>query len=101
YFVSFESLGARPWLLLSFGFVVDGGVLLLARLDRRIAAAQPAAGAVMFVLLGVWLGLRGTNELLPAALAFTLIFAVFHSLLPLALQPRSGDTAPPTCSFLV
>ena len=101
YFVSFESLGARPWLLLSFGFVVDAGVLLLTRLDRRIAAAHPAAGALMFVLLGVWLGLRGTNELLPAALAFTLLFAVFHSLLPLASQRRGGKPAPSKWSLLV
>src|SRR6185503_6498820 len=27
YFVGFESLGARPWLLFSFAFVVDAGVL--------------------------------------------------------------------------
>ncbi|HYV32232.1 MAG TPA: DUF2339 domain-containing protein, partial [Candidatus Binatia bacterium] len=101
YFVSFESLGARPWLLFSFGFVVDAGVLLLTRLDRRVVVAQPLAGAVMFVLLGVWLGLRATNELLAAALAFTLIFAVFHSLLPLALQGRWGDPEPPKWSLLV
>src|SRR6266568_1662456 len=86
YFVGFESLGARPWLLFSFGFVVDAGVLLLTRIDRRVMVAQPLAGGVMFVLLGVWLGLRATNELLAAALVFTLIFALFHSLLPLALQ---------------
>src|SRR6266516_2761652 len=101
YFVSFESLGARPWLLFSFGFVVDAGVLLLTRLDRRVVVAQPLAGAVMFVLLGVWLGLRATNELLAAALAFTLLFAVFHSLLPLALQRRGGDPEPPKWSLLV
>ena len=101
YFVSFESLGARPWLLFSFGFLVDAGVLLLTRLDRRVVVAQPLAGAVMFVLLGVWLGLRATNELLAAALAFTLLFAVFHSLLPLALQRRGGDPAPPKWSLLV
>src|SRR5205814_6753086 len=95
YFVSFESLGARPWLLFSFGFLVDAGVLLLTRLDRRIVVAQPLSGAVMFLLLGVWLGLRATNDLLAAALVFTLLFAVFHSLLPLALQQRGGAPAPP------
>jgi len=70
-------------------------------LDRRLIVAQPLAGAVMFVLLGVWLGLRATNELLSAALAFTLLFAVFHSLLPLALQRRGGDPAVPNWSLLV
>src|SRR5439155_20286686 len=77
------------------------GVLLLTRLDRRVVVAQPLAGAVMFVLLGVWLGARATNELLAAALVFTLVFAVFHSLLPLALQRRSGDPALPAWTLLV
>src|SRR3989454_960462 len=44
YFAGFESLGLRPWLLFSFGIVVDAGALLLARLDRRLVAAQPLAG---------------------------------------------------------
>ena len=101
YFVSFESLGARPWLLFSFGFVVDAGVLLLTRLDRRVMVAQPLAGGVMFVLLGVWLGLRATNELLTAALVFTLLLAVFHSLFPLAWQRRVGNPAPSKWSVLV
>src|SRR2546425_3613770 len=101
YFVSFESLGARPWLLFSFAFVIDAGVLLLTRLDRRVVVAQPLAGAVTFLLLGLWLGLRATNELLAAALVFTLIFAVFHSMFPLALQRRAGDPAPPAWTLLV
>ena len=100
YFAGFESLGVRPWLLFSFGFVVDAGALFLTRLDRRIVVAQPLAGGVMFVLLAVWLGTRVSNQLLPAALVFTLIFAAFHSLLPFALQRRDGDPAPPTWSLL-
>jgi len=100
YFASFESLGARPWLLFGFGFVVDAGVLLLTRLDRRVVVAQPLAGAVMFVLLAVWLGSRVTNELLPAGLVFTLAFAAVHSLLPLALQRRDSATGPPWWSLL-
>src|SRR5439155_8165396 len=100
YFVSFESLGARPWLLFSFGFLVDAGVLLLTRLDRRVVVAQPLAGAVMFVLLAVWLGSRVTNELLPAGLVFTLAFTAVHSLLPLALQRRDSATGPPWWSLL-
>jgi uncharacterized membrane protein len=93
YFLHFESLGVRPWLLFGFAFVLDGGVLLLTRLDRRLAAAQPLAGGVLFVLLAIWLGTRASNELLPAALVFTLVFAAFHSILPLALQRRDGEPA--------
>jgi len=100
YFVSFESLGVRPWLLFSFGFILDAGALLLTRFDRRVIVAQPLAGRVMFVLLAVWLGTRVRDDLLPAALVFTLIFAAFHSMLPLALQRRDGDAAPPKWSLL-
>jgi len=100
YFLGFEALGARPWLLFSFGFVLDAGVLCLTRLDRRVDAAQPIAGAVMFVSLAAWLGTRATNELLPAALVFTLVFAAFHSLLPLVLLRRDGGLAAPKWPLL-
>lgn len=95
YFISFESLGARPWLLFSYAFLVDAGVLALTRMDRRLAAAQPLAGTAMFLMLAVWLGARVTNDLLPAALVFTLVFAAFHSVLPLILQRRDGEASAP------
>jgi uncharacterized membrane protein len=101
FFISFESLGARPWLIFSFAFLVDAAVFALTRLDRRLAAAQPLAGAAMFLLLAVWLSTRVSNELLPAALVFTLVFAAFHSLLPLALLRRDGaQNAPPRWTLL-
>jgi len=95
YFISFESLGARPWWMFSFAFLVDAAVFALTRLDRRLVAAQPLAGAAMFLLLAVWLGTRVSNELLPAALTFTLVFAAFHSLLPLALRRLDGEPGTP------
>ena len=95
YFISFESIGARPWLLFSYAFLVDAGLLALTRMDRRLAATQPLAGAVMFLMLAVWLEARATNDLLPAALVFTLVFAAFHSVLPLVLQRRDGEASAP------
>src|SRR5437016_1901869 len=89
-----------PVALFAYIALLDAGALFLTRLDRRIVVAQPLAGGVMFVLLAVWLGTRVSNQLLPAALVFTLIFAAFHSLLPFALQRRDGDPAPPTWSLL-
>lgn len=91
YFLHFESLSARPWLLFGFGFAVDGLVLLLSRLDRRLAGGPALAGGVMFLLLAIWMGTRATNELLPAGLVFILVFASVHSLVPLALRRDEGD----------
>jgi uncharacterized membrane protein len=100
YFICFAALGARPWLLFSFVFLIDASALTLTRLDRRLAIVQPIFGAVMFLMLSVWLAARATNELLPAALVFTLVFAAFHSLLPLALQRRDGEANPPKWSVI-
>ena len=95
YFISFESLGARPWLVLGFAFLLDAGALTLTRLDRRLAVGQPLVGGLMFLLMAVWLSTRVTNELLPAALVFTLLFALGHSLLPLFYRQLDGEAAPP------
>ncbi|MBI4658137.1 MAG: DUF2339 domain-containing protein [Verrucomicrobia bacterium] len=101
YFIGFESLGARPWLMFGFAFGVDAAVFLLTRMDRRLGAAQPLSGAAMFLLLGVWLSTRVSNELLPAALVFTLVFAAFHSVVPLALLRLDGvQGAPPKWTLL-
>ena len=47
----------------------------------------------MFGLLAIWTAGIFTNELLNAALAFYLVFAVFHSALPAWLQRRRGVTS--------
>ena len=95
YFISFDTLGSRPWLVLGFAFLLDAGAVTLTRLDRRLAVGQPLVGGLMFLLLAIWLGTRVTNELLPAALVFTLLFAVGHSLLPLFFRQLDGDEAVP------
>jgi uncharacterized membrane protein len=93
YFQTFPPLAARPWLLLGFAFVLDAVVLAISRLDRRLATAFPLAGMAVFAYLANWLNTSVTNPLLPAALAFTLIFALAHTLLPLALQRLDGGAA--------
>ncbi len=91
-FFEFPPLAQRPILLFSFVFLIDLAVAALAWLDEKVSPAQPIAGLAVFGLLAFWTAQHLTNELLNAALAFYLVFAVFHSALPAWLQRRRGVT---------
>lgn len=93
YFQTHASLALRPWLLFGFVFALDGVILAVSRLDRRLAAWFPLAGAAVFACLSFWMGRSLTNELLPAALTFTLVFALAHTVLPLWLRRWDGESA--------
>jgi uncharacterized membrane protein len=90
YFFDFPPLAQRPVLLFSFVFLIDLAVAALAWLDEKVSPAQPVAGLAIFSLLAIWTSQHLTNELLNPALAFYLVFAVFHSALPAWLQHRRG-----------
>ena len=93
FFFTFAPLAARPVLLFNFVFLIDLAIAALARLDGKVAAAQPIAGLAVFGLLALWTANHLTNELLNPALAFYFLFAAFHSGLPAFLQ-RRDPTAP-------
>jgi uncharacterized membrane protein len=93
FFFDFPPLAQRPILLFSFVFLIDLAVFALAWLDEKVSPAQPVAGLAVFGLLAVWTSQHLTNELLNPALAFYLVFAVFHSALPAWLQRQRGATA--------
>jgi hypothetical protein len=90
WFLSFEPLAQRPWLMFSFVFLVDLSVAALVLLDEKVALAQPLAGLAVFGLLALWTGDSLNNDLLNAGLAFYLILAVFHSAFPVWRQRRLG-----------
>jgi len=90
---TFPPLAERPVLLFSFVFLIDLAVAALAWLDEEVSPVQPIAGFVVFGLLAIWTTGHLTNELLNPALAFYLVFAVFHSALPALLQRRRGVAA--------
>jgi uncharacterized membrane protein len=90
FFFDFPPLAQRPILLFSFVFLIDLAVAALAWLDEKVSPAQPVAGLAVFSLLAVWTSQHLTNELLNPALAFYLVFAVFHSALPAWLQRQRG-----------
>ncbi len=94
FFFDFPPLAQRPILLFSFVFLIDLAVAALAWLDEKVSPAQPIAGIAVFGLLAIWTSQHLlTNELLYPALAFYLVFAVFHSALPAWLQRRRGVTS--------
>ncbi len=94
WFLDFEPLAQRPWLMFGFVFLVDLIVTSLVLADETIAAAQSIAGLAVFALLGFWTQAWLTDELLNAALAFYFLFAVVHSALPAMLQRRPDAITP-------
>jgi uncharacterized membrane protein len=93
FFFNFPPLAQRPVLLFSFVFLIDLIVVALGWLDKKVAVAQPITGLAVFGLLAIWTTQSLTNGLLNAALAFYLVFAVFHSALPALLLRRNGTAS--------
>ena len=93
WFLSFEPLAQRPWLMFSFVFLIDLSVAALVLLDEKAALAQPLAGLAVFGLLALWTGDSLTNDLLNAGLTFYLLLAVLHSAFPVWRQRRRGVNA--------
>ncbi|HEX7576417.1 MAG TPA: DUF2339 domain-containing protein, partial [Verrucomicrobiae bacterium] len=93
FFFTFPPLAERPVLLFSFVFLIDLAVAALVWLDEKVSPAQPVTGIAVFGLLAIWTAQHLTNELLNPALAFYLVFAVFHSALPAWLQRLRGVTS--------
>ena len=94
WFLDFDPLAQRPWLMFGFVFLIDLVVPALVLADETIAVAQPIAGLAVFGLLGLWTQGWLTDELLNAALAFYFLFAVAHSALPAMLQRWRAVTTP-------
>ena len=90
FFFDYAPLAERPVLLFSFVFLVDLVVAALGWLDEKISGAKAVAGLAVFGLLAFWTTQHLTNELLNPALAFYLVFALFHSALPAWMQRRRG-----------
>jgi uncharacterized membrane protein len=108
YFLSFNSVAQRPWIIFSFVFLIDLMVLALVVADRRTAFAQPFAGLAVFALLMIWTVKSLSADLLYPALAFYFLLAGLHTVVPLLLQRRGyqivtswNQMFPPLALFLV
>jgi uncharacterized membrane protein len=91
WFLDFPPLAQRPWLMFGFVFLIDLVAIGLVWLDDTFSIAQTASGFAVFGLLGFWTKTTLSNELLNAGLVFYLIFAVLHSVWPIALQRLRGQ----------
>jgi uncharacterized membrane protein len=94
WFLSFEPLALRPWLIFGFVLLVDLGVHALVLLKPSSSRAQPCAGLAVFALLAMWTMDSLRDASLNAALTFYFFFAVAHSAFPLWLQRYRGGKAP-------
>jgi len=100
YFSRFAGVDGRPWLLFGFVFVLDLLTLGVARRDAKVQWAYTVSGGVVFLFLSIWMGSRSTEELLAAALTYTLVFALAHTVLPIWLGRRDGRaTLPPDATL--
>ena len=98
WFLSFETLAQRPWLMFSFVFLIDLCVAALVLLEEKVSLAQPLAGLAVFGLLGLWTGDSLSKELLNAGLTFYLLLAILHAVFPVWVQRRRGAGATPWAS---
>src|SRR5205823_4095673 len=86
YFLSFESFGNRPVVLLTYLFLADIGLLAIVFLREKLSTLSTLTGMATFAFLTAWTVGYLTTENLYAALAFYFVFALLHSAMPLVLQ---------------
>jgi Predicted membrane protein (DUF2339) len=86
YFLSFQTFGNRPALLLSYIFLADIGLLAIAVVKEKLAAMSTVAGLGVFIFLAIWTGWYLTTQNLYPALAAFFVFALLHSVAPLVLH---------------
>ena len=94
WFLDFPPLAQRPWLMFSFVFLVDLAATGTVWLDDNARPALSFSGYAVFALLGFWTAQSLSNDLLNAALAFYLLFAIAHSIVPELLKRLRHGTAP-------
>ena len=95
YLLSFQMIGHRPALLFTYLFVIDLGLLTLMLTESRLVTVQAFAGLAAFIFLGAWTGNYLTMDHLYTALGFYFLFALFHSVTPIALQRFRKIEIPP------
>ena len=86
YFLSFQTFGNRPALLLSYIFLADIGLLAIAIVKEKLAALSTVTGLAVFTFLAIWTAWYLTTQSLYVALAAFFVFALLHSATPLVLH---------------
>jgi uncharacterized membrane protein len=88
-------LGHKPWIVLSITLLADAGLVLWPLRRAALQSAPLFGGAAAFVILGVWNLRYLTDALLYWALGYFLVFAAFHTALPIVLRRLRPAAATP------
>ena len=86
YFLSFQTFGNRPALLLSYIFLADIALLSIALLKEKLVALSTVTGLAVFTFLAIWTAWYLTTQNLYVALLAFFVFALLHSVAPLWLH---------------
>jgi uncharacterized membrane protein len=94
--LDFPSLAGKPWIGLSILFAADAALVVWPLRHPAREGGPLFGGAAAFFILGIW-NVRYLNEtLLPWALGYILLFAAFHTVLPIVLRKlRPTEKTPP------
>jgi len=86
YFLSFQTFGNRPALLLSYIFLADIALLSIALVKEKLVALSTVTGLAVFTFLAIWTAWYLTTQNLYVALLAFFVFALLHSVAPLLLH---------------
>ncbi|MDR3403478.1 MAG: DUF2339 domain-containing protein [Chthoniobacter sp.] len=93
--LNFADLGQRPWISLSILLAADASLVVWPVRNQIRQAGPLFGGAATFLILSTW-NVRYLNDaLLNWALGFFLIFAAFHTAVPLVLHRLRPTEARP------
>jgi uncharacterized membrane protein len=84
--LTYNDLGHKPWIVLSFALLADGGLVALPIRRTALQLVPVAGGFLVFVLLGAWNSAYLDRALLPWALGYFVAFAAFHTATPIILR---------------
>ncbi len=94
YLLDFPTLAQKPWICLSLLLAADVGLAVRPLRRPRRHIGPFLGGGVVFLILGAWSVQYLTDALLLWALGYFLLFAAFHTALPLALRRFSASKDP-------
>ena len=95
YLLGFAELGQKPWVCLSILLAADAGLVMWPVRRNALQRGPLYGGGAAFLVLSIWNGFYLNDALLHWALGYFLIFAAFHTALPLLLRRLRPMAATP------
>ncbi len=86
FLLDFAALGQKPWIVLSIALAADAGLVAWPLRRTALQSAPLFGGAAAFLILSVWNVRYLSDPLLYWALGYFLVFAAFHTALPILLR---------------